>query len=108
MLSSERAVFTVKKSYGNSGLPEHAMSLVVPYFPRPPDFRGHYSEKCGTGPELLNDARREQVRPDIARLRRPKAGGDVVWDAAVPAGRCPHRGTSGIMKKKSTEKKKDT
>jgi len=72
MLSSERAVFTVKKSYGNSGIPEHAMSLVVPYFPRPPDFRGHYSEKCGTGPELLNDARRERVRPDIARLRRRK------------------------------------
>jgi len=64
-------------------IPEHAMSRVVPYFPRPQDFRGHYSEKCGNGPELLNNARWERVRPDIVRLRRPKAGGDVVWDAVT-------------------------
>ncbi len=48
--------------------------------PRLPNFRGHYSEKCGTGLELLNDARRERMRSNIAMLQRPKAGGDVVWD----------------------------
>ena len=51
------------------------MSPVVPYFPHPRNFRGHYSEKCGTGPELLNDARRERMRSDIAMLRRPNAEG---------------------------------
>ena len=58
------------------------MSPVVPYFPRPPNFRGHYSEKCGNGLELLNDVRRERMWSNIAMLRRPKAGGDVIWDAA--------------------------
>ncbi len=81
MLSSEGAVFAVKKPYENSGTPEPVMSAVVPYFPHPRNFRGHYSEKCGTGPELPNDARRERMRSNIAVLRRPKAGGDVVWDA---------------------------
>jgi len=57
------------------------MSAVVPYFPHPGNFGGHYSEKCGTGPELPNDFRRERMRSNIAVLRSPKAGGDVVWDA---------------------------
>jgi len=35
----------------NSGTSEPAMSPVVPQFPRSPNFRGHNSEKCGTGPE---------------------------------------------------------
>jgi hypothetical protein len=48
----------------------------------PPDFRGHNSEKCGTGPELLNDPRRERMRSYIAMLRRLKAGGDVIGDLA--------------------------
>jgi len=61
-----RAGFTVKKTHGNSGIPEPAASLVVPQFPRLPDSGGHNSGKCGTGPELPNDARREQMRPDIA------------------------------------------
>jgi len=38
-------------------------------------------EKCGTGLELFNDLRREQMRSDIAMLRRLKAGWDAVWDA---------------------------
>jgi hypothetical protein len=58
------------------------MSPVVPYFPHPPDFRGHNSEKCGIGPELFNDFRREKMRSNIAMLRRPKGGGNVIWDAA--------------------------
>ena len=52
------------------------MSPVVPYFPHPPDFRGHNSEKCGIGPELFNDFRREKMRSNIAMLRRPKGGGE--------------------------------
>ena len=60
-------------------------------FPPPPDFRGHNSEKCGTGPELLNDARREQMRSYLAMLQRPKAGGGMVWDAAsAGSGICLH------------------
>ena len=62
------------------------MSLVVPYFPHPPDFRGHNSEKCGTGLELFNDFRREWMRSYLAMLRRPKAGGDGIWDAAGTGG----------------------
>jgi len=96
MLSSERAVFTVKKSYGNSGAPEPAINPVVPFFPRFPKFGGHYSEKCGTGQELLNDARREQMRSNIALLQRPKAGGDGVWNAAGSGrGKCPRREVQG-------------
>jgi len=74
------------------------MNPVVPYFPHPPDFRGHYSEKCGTGLELLNDVRREQMRADIAMLRRPKAGGDVIWDAAGTGRKTSSPGTSGMMR----------
>jgi hypothetical protein len=51
-------------------------------FSHPPNFRGHNSEKCGTGPELLNDHRWERMRLYIVMLRRPKAGGDVVCDVA--------------------------
>jgi hypothetical protein len=39
-------------------------------------------EKCGTGPELLNDFRQEQKRSNIAVLQRPNAGGGVVWEVA--------------------------
>jgi len=106
MLSSEGAVFAVKKPYGNSGTPEPAMSAVLPYFPRPQNFRGHYSEKCGTGPELLIDARRERMRSDIAVLRRQKRGGDVVWDAAGTGREMSSSGTSEITMN-STEQKKD-
>ena len=74
------------------------MSPVVPYFPRFRNFRGHYSEKCGTGPELFNDVRREQMRSDIAMLRRPKAGGDVVWDAAGTGREMFSPGISGKMR----------
>src|SRR4030042_291489 len=83
MLLSSGAIFLPsKKPCENSGTPEPATSEVIPHFPHPPNFRGHNSEKCGTGPELFNDFRRERMRSDIAMLRRPKAGGDVVWDAA--------------------------
>ena len=82
MLLSSGAIFTVKNPCENSGTPEPATSPVIPHFPHPPNFRGHNSEKCGTGPELFNDFRREQMRSNIAMLRRPKAGWDVVWDAA--------------------------
>gem|GEM_PF-2515574 len=81
------------------------MSPVVPYFPSPPNFRGHYSEKCGTGPELFNGFRRERMRSNIAMLRRPKAGWDVVRDAAgTGRGIFQHtpRESSGI-KRDSTE-----
>jgi len=74
------------------------MNPVVPYFPRPLNFGGLYSEKCGTGLELLNDARRERMRPDIAMLRRPKAGGDVIRDADVTGRETSSPGTSGIMR----------
>ena len=43
-------------------------------------------EKCGTGPELLNDHRRERMRSYGEMLQRPNAGGDVVWDWRIPAG----------------------
>ena len=99
MLSSGGAFFTVKKPHRNSGTLEPGTGPVVPYFPCPPNFRGHYSEKCGTGPELFNDARQEWMRSNIAMLRRPKAGGDVVWDA-TDTGRemwlHPHREHQGI------------
>jgi len=74
------------------------MNPVVTYFPRPLNFGGLYSEKCGTGLELLNDARRERMRADIAMLRRPKAGGDEVWDAAGTCRETSSPGTSGIMR----------
>ena len=94
-----------KNSCENSGTPEPATSLVIPHFPHPPNFRGHNSEKCGTGPELFNDFRRELMRANIAMLRRPKAGWDVVWDAAGTGhGKFQHppREASGI-KRNSTE-----
>ncbi len=74
------------------------MSPDVPYFPNTRNFRGHYSEKCGTGPELLNDARRERMRSDIAILRRPKVGGDVVWDAMGTGREMFSPETTGIMR----------
>jgi hypothetical protein len=40
--------------------------------------RAGITQRCPTG----------TVEKNIAMLRRPKAGGDVVWDTAVPAGRC--------------------
>jgi len=95
VLLSSGAIFPSKNPCENFGTPEPAMSPVVPYFPYPQNFRGHYSEKCGTGPELLNDGRRERMRSDIAMLRSPKAGGDEVWDAA---GTRSSPGTSGIMR----------
>ena len=91
----------------NSGSPEPATSLVVPHFPHPPNFRGHNSEKRGTGLELFNYFRKERMRSNIAMLRRPKAGWDVVWDAAgTGQGKFqhPHREASGI-KRNSTEHK---
>ena len=94
-----------KNSCENSGTPEPATSLVIPHFPHPPNFRGHNSEKCGTGPELFNVFRRELMRANIAMLRRPKAGWDVVWDAAgTGQGKFQHppREASGI-KRNSTE-----
>src|SRR4030043_661719 len=78
--------FPSKNTCENSGTPEPATSPVIPHFPHPPNFRGHNSEKCGTGPELFNDFRRERMRSNIAMLQRPKAGWDVVWDAAGAAG----------------------
>jgi hypothetical protein len=93
MVSSEEAGFTVKKPteilvhrslprarlYLNSLTPRIGEVIIW--------------EKCGTGPELFNDARRERMRQDIARLQRPKAGGDVVWDADGTGRGClhPHR-----------------
>jgi len=74
--------FTVKKTCENSGTPEPDTSPVVPHFPHPMNLRGHNSEKCGIGPELINDFRWERMRSNIATLRRPKAGWDMVWDAA--------------------------
>jgi hypothetical protein len=74
-----------KNPYGNSGTPESATNPVVPHFPNPPDFRGHNSEKCGTGQEYTDDNRREWMRSYIAGLQRPKAGGDVVRDLAGTA-----------------------
>jgi len=44
-----------KNPCGNSGTSEPAANPVVSHFPRPLDFGGHNSEKCGTGPELLDD-----------------------------------------------------
>jgi hypothetical protein len=79
------------------------MSPVVPHFPYPQVFRGHYSEKWGTGPELLNNARRERMRSKIAMLRRPKAGGNVIWDAGAPAG-----GYSSIYLGMQQEKRNST
>jgi hypothetical protein len=76
------AIFPVKNPCENSGTPEPATSPVIHHFLHPPNFRGHNSEKCGTGPELFNDFSRERMRSNIAMVRRPKAGGDVVWDAA--------------------------
>jgi hypothetical protein len=75
----------LKKPLRDSGTSEPVTSPVVPHFLSPPYFRGHNAEKCGTGPELLNDHRREQMRSYIAMLRRPKLGWNVVRDAARPA-----------------------
>jgi hypothetical protein len=71
-----------KNSGENSETPEPATSPVIPHFPHPPNFRGHNSEKCGTEMKLFNNFRRERIGSNIAMLRRPKAGWDVVWDAA--------------------------
>jgi len=110
MLLSSGAIFTVKNPCENSGTPEPATSPVIPHFPHPPNFRGHNSEKCGTGLELFNDFRWERMRSNIEMLRRPKAGWDVVWDAAG-TGRGifqhPPREASGI-KRNSTEQIFDT
>jgi len=62
--------------------PEPAMSPVVPLFPHPPNFRGHNLEKCGTGPELFIDFRRERMRSYLAELQQSKAGWGVVWEVA--------------------------
>jgi hypothetical protein len=76
----------------NSGTPEPATSPVIPHFPHPPNFRGHNSEKCGTGPELFNDFRRERMRSYIEVLRKQKAGSGVVWEVAGTG-----RGYSSIL-----------
>ena len=65
------------------------------------------SEKCGTGPELLNVPRRERMRSYISILRSPDAGDDMAWDAgSTGLGICLHLppGTSGIIRN-SPEKK---
>ena len=111
MLSSDGAAFTVKKNpCGDSGTSEPATNPVVPHFPRPPDFRGHNSEKCGTGPELLNNNRWERMRSYIVMLRRPIAGGDVIWDTAsngrgicLPPPR-ERQGQRGILQSKKIKK----
>ena len=86
MLLSSGLFFPSKNPCENSGTPEPATSPVIPHFPHPPNFRGHNSEKCGTGLELFNDFRWERMRSNIEMLRRPKAGWDVVWDAAGTGG----------------------
>jgi len=107
MLLSSGLFFPSKNPCENSGTPEPATSPVIPHFPHPPNFRGHNSEKCGTGLELFNDFRRERMRSNIAMLRRPKAGWDVVWDAAG-TGRgifqYPPREASGIKRNSTAEK----
>ena len=75
-----------KNPCDNSGTSEPAMSPVVPHFPRPPNFGGHNSEKCGTGPELLDDRRRERMRSYTAMLRRTIAEGRWFRTRRVPAG----------------------
>jgi len=82
MLSSDGVFFTVKESRGSSGTPEPDPSPVRPHFSHSQNFRGHNPEKCGTGPELLADPRRELKRSNMAIVWRTKAGGEVVWDAA--------------------------
>jgi hypothetical protein len=107
MLLSSGANFTIKTSCKNSGTPEPATSPVISHFPHPPNFRGHNSEKCGTEPELFNDFRQERMRVNIAMLRRPKAGWDVVWDTSGTGWgifQHPPREASGI-KRNSTEQK---
>jgi hypothetical protein len=79
------------------------MSPVIPHFPHPPNFRGHNSEKRGTGLELFNDFRKERMRSNIAMLRRPKGGWGVIWDAAgtghgiIPASSRESSGIKGIL-----------
>jgi len=74
--------------------------------PRPRNLRGHYDEKCGTGPELFNNARRRWMRSNIVMLRRPKAGGMRFETRRIPAGRyvCILTGTSGIMRNSTSVK----
>jgi hypothetical protein len=80
MLLSSGATFSRQKTpCENSGKLEPATSPVIPHFPHLPNFRGHNSEKYGTGPELFNDFRWERMRSNIAMLRRPIAGWDVIW-----------------------------
>jgi hypothetical protein len=101
MLLSSWGYFTVKnpvKIRVHLSLLRARLYLISP---TPPIFRGHNSEKCGIRPELFNDFRREQMRSNIAMLRSPKAGWDVVWEAAG-TGRGifqhPSREASGIKR----------
>ena len=50
-------------------------------------------EKCGTGPELFNDLRREQMRSDIAMLRRLKSR----VGCGFGRGQAPSGGYSSIL-----------
>jgi len=53
-------------------------------------------EKCGTGPELFIDLRREQMWSDIAMLRRLKSR----MGCGLGRGRAPSRGYSSIPGRK--------
>jgi hypothetical protein len=58
-------------------------------------------EKSGMGPELFNDFRRERMRSYLAMLKWPKAGEDVVWDAAgTGSGDIPASSPRGLQGKK--------
>jgi hypothetical protein len=85
MLSSDGAGFCYQNPAGNSGTSEPPTNPVVPHFPRTLDFRGHNSEKCGTGPEYTDDHRWERKRSYLAMVQRPRTGGDVVRDMAGTA-----------------------
>ena len=71
-----------KKPCGNSHTSEPAMSPVVPHIPTTRIFEVIIRKNAEPGRNNSNDRRRERMRSYIAMLRRPKAGGDVVWDAA--------------------------
>jgi hypothetical protein len=83
MLLSSGAIFTVKKHLVrilvHRSLLRARLHLISP---TPRILEAIILEKCGTGPELFNDFRRERMRSNIAMLRRPKAGWDGVWEAA--------------------------
>jgi len=105
MLLSSGAIFPVKKLCENSGTPEPAASPDIPHFPQSPNFRGHNSEKCGTGAGIIQRFPTGTDEVEYSNVTKTESRMDVVWVAAG-TGRGifqhPPREASGI-KRNSTE-----